>query len=63
MTSELTPGHQVATSPIPAQARSRGRILAWMMLGLLPVSALAVFVVLHLMAASSAAVTGGCGGG
>jgi hypothetical protein len=47
---------------IPA-ARPHGKILAWWLLGLLPLSALTAWVVLQLMAASSAAAAGGCGGG
>ena len=41
---------------------SRGKIL-YFLLGLLPLSALVAYVVLHVMASSGAAATGGCGGG
>jgi hypothetical protein len=41
----------------------RRKELAWFLLAMLPLSALLAFVVLQLMAASSAAATGGCGGG
>jgi hypothetical protein len=51
-----------AGSPTPLPV-SRPQLVAWTLLGLLPLSALAALVILHLMAASAAAATGGCGGG
>jgi hypothetical protein len=44
-------------------AVSRRPSLAWTLFGLLPLSVLIVVAVLHVMAASGAAATGGCGGG
>ena len=44
-------------------SRPRAREIPYLLLGLLPLSALVVYVVLQVMASSSAAATGGCGGG
>lgn len=42
---------------------NRRQALTWTLCALLPVSVLVALLVLHLMAASAAAATGGCGGG
>jgi hypothetical protein len=44
-------------------APSRRELLAWTVFALLPLSVLVALLVLHLMSASAAAATGGCGGG
>jgi hypothetical protein len=52
------------STPPPAPPLSRRQLLVWTVLGLLvPISVLTALLVLHLMAASAAAATGGCGGG
>ncbi len=43
--------------------QGRRKELGWFLVAMIPLSALLAFVVLQLMAASSAAATGGCGGG
>jgi hypothetical protein len=53
---QVTAGERQATRPSP-------REILYFLLGLLPLSALVVYVVLQVMASSSAAATGGCGGG
>jgi hypothetical protein len=69
MTHEQAPDcHSAAAQPLsPPLSRpalSRRQLIAWTLLGLLlPLSVLTALVVLHLMAASAAAATGGCGGG
>ena len=57
-----TPAAAPDGAAIPAAPRRRNELI-WGLLGMLPLSALLAFVVLQLMAASSAAATGGCGGG
>jgi hypothetical protein len=62
MMHEPVAGQQ--SEPSSATALSRRQLLAWTVLGLLlPISVLTALLVLHLMAASAAAATGGCGGG
>ncbi|HSR85393.1 MAG TPA: hypothetical protein VLM11_14555 [Streptosporangiaceae bacterium] len=51
-----------ARHPGSAPPPSRRR-LGWTVIAVLPISVLAALLVLHLMAASAAAATGGCGGG
>jgi len=65
---ELAAGHVAVCSQLAAALaspeRSSGRqILAWTLLGLIPASVAIALLVLHVMAASAAAATGGCGGG
>jgi hypothetical protein len=64
MNSEPEPasGRQRAAAPVQA-ALSRRQILGWTLFGLLPLSVLLALAVLHVMADSAAAATGGCGGG
>jgi hypothetical protein len=52
----------MTSQPTAGQRPSRKELL-YCLLALLPVSALLAYAVLQLMASSSAAVTGGCGGG
>jgi hypothetical protein len=54
---------QPLAGPPSALPVRRPRLVAWTLLGLLPLSVLTALVVLHLMAGSAAAATGGCGGG
>ena len=44
----------------PGQRRKE---VAWLVVALVPLSALLAFLVLQMMAAASASATGGCGGG
>jgi len=60
---ELASGPQLAAAPAMAKPVRRWQLLAWTLFGLIPVSVLIAFLVLHFMAASAAAATGGCGGG
>jgi hypothetical protein len=61
MTLQPVTGHEPAEARVTARP-SRKDVL-YFLLAMLPLSALLVFVVLQAMAASSAAATGGCGGG
>jgi hypothetical protein len=61
MTLQPTTGHEPADGPQTGRP-SRNDAL-YLLAGLLALSALVVYVVLQVMAASSAAATGGCGGG
>jgi hypothetical protein len=61
MTLQPATGHE-ATDARETGRPSRKDVL-YFLLALLPLSALLVFVVLQVMAANSAAATGGCGGG
>jgi hypothetical protein len=61
MTVQCPTGHETADARLDAK-RARKDLLCFL-LCLLPLSGLLVFVVLQVMAAGSAAATGGCGGG
>jgi hypothetical protein len=61
MTLQPTAGHETAAERQSTRP-SHGGIL-YFVLGLLPLSALIVYVVLQVMASNGAAATGGCGGG
>jgi len=61
MTLQPTTGHEPADAP--QTARPRRNDVLYLLIGLLALSALVFYAVLQLMAASSAAATGGCGGG
>jgi ABC-type nickel/cobalt efflux system permease component RcnA len=60
---ELACGRQPAASPAKAETLNRRQLLAWTLFGLIPASVVIALLVLHFMAASAAAATGGCGGG
>ena len=60
MTLQPTADHDTASKR--QTSRPSASQILFVLLGLLPLSALVVYVVLHVMA-SSAAATGGCGGG
>ncbi len=57
------PSAGLGTADAPPAARPSRKDMLYLLLGLLPVSAILVYAVLQVMAASSAAATGGCGGG
>jgi hypothetical protein len=61
--TELASDPQLAAALAPAEPLRRRQLLAWTLFGLIPASVLIAFLVLHFMAASAAAATGGCGGG
>lgn len=61
MTPETETGYEAADAPQTARRRRNDAL--HLLIGLLALSALVVYAVLHVMAASSAAATGGCGGG
>ena len=61
MTFQPTAGHETAGARRAARP-SHGATF-YLLLSLLPLSALIVYVVLQVMASNAAAATGGCGGG
>ncbi len=75
MISEPNSGRALAADSMPVTAPSppaagslaaplsRPQMLAWTLLGILPLSVLVALIVVNLMAASAANATGGCGGG
>jgi hypothetical protein len=62
MTTHQLPGGE-AFGDDGVQPARRRKELAWLVVGLVPLSALVAFLVLLMMAAASASATGGCGGG
>jgi uncharacterized membrane protein len=62
MTTRKLPGG-AAFGDDGVQPGRRRKELAWLVMGLVPLSALLAILVLHMMVAASASATGGCGGG
>jgi hypothetical protein len=61
MTLQPTAHHETAGER--QTSRPSANPILYVLLGLLPLSALVAYVVLLVMASSAAAATGGCGGG